>query len=308
MKTFKKFLESCEAINEAEYNKEWWDSKSDAFQKRYIERHPNSIYAQKAGATSSVKPTEKKDSSVDTSKMTPKQKAKHYSNMLNPKQGSRYFAGQYVNPDNDDLPDDVLVDDDGKIIGFSNKDAFAKYGKKPTAQDKAANKELSNWLGSDDYNKVYNPDAKPSKSTKSPKMSSAQTEKLSKYSKNPKELESIGTSLLDSKDKTNSRMYALGRLGKNPNTPDHILKRIEKEEPYEMLDSPRASKEFLDNQVKALDPTKNYTWVDMLVQNPALDKNHKKTLNDKLNASLSKTKDKYMKDRIQWQLDLLNGK
>ena len=48
MKTFRKFLESCKAINEAEYNKEWWDSKSDAFHKRYIERHPNSIYAQKA--------------------------------------------------------------------------------------------------------------------------------------------------------------------------------------------------------------------------------------------------------------------
>lgn len=47
MRSFKKFVESCKAINEAEYNKEWWDSKSDAFKKRYIERHPNSIYAQK---------------------------------------------------------------------------------------------------------------------------------------------------------------------------------------------------------------------------------------------------------------------
>ena len=52
MKTFKTFVESCKQINEAEYNKEWWDSKSDSFKQRYIERHPNSIYAQKAGATS----------------------------------------------------------------------------------------------------------------------------------------------------------------------------------------------------------------------------------------------------------------
>lgn len=52
---FKKFLESYEAINEAEYNKEWWDSKSDSFKKRYIERHPNSIYAQKAGFFNKMK-------------------------------------------------------------------------------------------------------------------------------------------------------------------------------------------------------------------------------------------------------------
>lgn len=48
MKTFNKFLESYQ-LNEAEYNKEWWDSKSDSFKKRYIERHPNSIYAKKFG-------------------------------------------------------------------------------------------------------------------------------------------------------------------------------------------------------------------------------------------------------------------
>ena len=55
MKTFKKFLESCKAINEAEYNKEWWDSKSDSFKKRYIERHPNSIYAQKTNLSNKQK-------------------------------------------------------------------------------------------------------------------------------------------------------------------------------------------------------------------------------------------------------------
>jgi len=55
MRSFKKFVEECEAINEAEYNKEWWDSKSDSFKKRYIERHPNSIYAQKASSKTSSK-------------------------------------------------------------------------------------------------------------------------------------------------------------------------------------------------------------------------------------------------------------
>lgn len=48
MKGFKKFVESCKRIEEAEYNKEWWDSKSDSFKKKYIEKHPNSIYAQKS--------------------------------------------------------------------------------------------------------------------------------------------------------------------------------------------------------------------------------------------------------------------
>lgn len=57
MKTFKKFVEDCKSINEAEYNKEWWDSKSDSFKKRYIERHPNSIYAQKSRMT----PNQKKE-------------------------------------------------------------------------------------------------------------------------------------------------------------------------------------------------------------------------------------------------------
>lgn len=52
---FKKFLESCKSINEAEYNKEWWDSKSDSFKQRYIERHPNSIYAQKANLSNKQK-------------------------------------------------------------------------------------------------------------------------------------------------------------------------------------------------------------------------------------------------------------
>ena len=77
MKTFKKFLEECETINEAEFNKEWWDSKSDSFKKRYIERHPNSIYAQKAGISSGTKPIEKTTKSQtkqNSSKEEPKKK------------------------------------------------------------------------------------------------------------------------------------------------------------------------------------------------------------------------------------------
>lgn len=42
-------------LEEAEYNAEWWDSKSDNFKKRYIERHPNSIYAQKANLSNKQK-------------------------------------------------------------------------------------------------------------------------------------------------------------------------------------------------------------------------------------------------------------
>ena len=34
-------------LYEAELNMEWWNSKSPAYQKRYLSRHPNSIYAQK---------------------------------------------------------------------------------------------------------------------------------------------------------------------------------------------------------------------------------------------------------------------
>ena len=43
-------------LEEAEYNDAWWNSKSDNFKKRYIERHPNSIYAQKAKNIKSSKP------------------------------------------------------------------------------------------------------------------------------------------------------------------------------------------------------------------------------------------------------------
>ena len=35
-------------LYEAELNLEWWNSKSPAYQKRYLTKHPNSIYAQKA--------------------------------------------------------------------------------------------------------------------------------------------------------------------------------------------------------------------------------------------------------------------
>lgn len=66
MKSFRKFIESYEEINEAELNLEWWNSKSPAYQKRYLDRHPNSIYAQK------VKSGELSVASSDTSE-APKQ-------------------------------------------------------------------------------------------------------------------------------------------------------------------------------------------------------------------------------------------
>ena len=34
-----------EYLYEAELNLEWWNSKSPAYQKRYLSKHPNSIYA-----------------------------------------------------------------------------------------------------------------------------------------------------------------------------------------------------------------------------------------------------------------------
>jgi len=76
MKTFKKFLESYEPVNEAEYNKEWWDSKSDSFKKRYIERHPNSIYAQKANSQPSKKDSKSpsKGGEKDHGKDSPEEK------------------------------------------------------------------------------------------------------------------------------------------------------------------------------------------------------------------------------------------
>lgn len=67
MASFKKFVENYEPVNEAEYNKEWWDSKSDSFKKRYIERHPNSIYAKQA-RTSANKSIASKDKSIDRAK------------------------------------------------------------------------------------------------------------------------------------------------------------------------------------------------------------------------------------------------
>lgn len=245
MKTFKKFLEECEPINEAEYNKEWWDSKSDSFKKRYIEKHPNSIYAQKAGAskttvkertpehidkeisaiTSSlgklmkqpggasdsviegivsklaelqrekaaksqsasakkpeksqlnartnkpmplkqgskqvVKNAEKKKEQAEEGKpiafdkMSKDQRAKAFVKLLNPK---KFWVGQVVNPDSDNLPLEVIVDDDGKVIGFEDEETERKYGKEPTKADIANNKALEKWLGSKEYNEYFGED------------------------------------------------------------------------------------------------------------------------------------------------------
>ncbi len=92
MKSFRKFVESYQPVNEAEYNKEWWDSKSDSFKKRYIERHPNSIYAQKA--TSSVK------ANTSSPKNPPKAKPKSTTNKNSSKEINQAFfkkTDSYVN-------------------------------------------------------------------------------------------------------------------------------------------------------------------------------------------------------------------
>jgi hypothetical protein len=64
------------SIYEAELNLEWWNSKSPAYQKRYLQKHPNSIYADKAksGELEVKDSTEKK--SVDPLDKIAKQRDK----------------------------------------------------------------------------------------------------------------------------------------------------------------------------------------------------------------------------------------
>ena len=57
-------IKLSEYLYEAELNLEWWNSKSPAYQKRYLSKHPNSIYAQKAKSGE----LEVKDSEKDSTK------------------------------------------------------------------------------------------------------------------------------------------------------------------------------------------------------------------------------------------------
>lgn len=182
MKTFKIFLEDCEPINEAEYNAEWWDSKSDSFKQRYIERHPNSIYAQKAKSVPAA--TEKKN---------------------------------------------------------QEKSSTSVKGVNSLLKDKSA--------ASSDF-------------------------------------ETAATVLLDRPQQTDAWMRKVNALAEHPYTPDSVIRRMEKEQPYAALHSPKASKEFLDTQAKTLDPMKDYTWMDVLVQNPALDTSQRETIAMKLKKSI----------------------
>ena len=219
MKTFKKFVESCEPINEAEYNKEWWDSKSDLFKKRYIERHPNSIYAQKAG--SSMKSQSKSDQ------------------------------------------------------------------KKPSTSVKATNDLIQN-----------------KNSTSS-------------------DFEKAATVLLDKPKNEEPWARKVIALAKHPYTPESVIRRMEKEQPFFALHSPKASQEFLDTQVKKLDPFDDYTWIDALVQNPSLDTSQRERLTLKLKRALNTVpklkadlygepitdfQKEWIKDRFNWQLDQLLNK
>lgn len=174
MKTFKKFLESYQEVNEAEYNKEWWDSKSDSFKKKYIEKHPNSIYAQNGG----TKPIEKDTTNKKMGQAQPKQKPSKEPKKTDSNQ--RYWVGQTVNPDDENLPDSVLVDDDGVVIGFTSKAAYNKYGKEQTADDKKENKENKNRI-----NKFWDLDDHLRNNKKN--MSSADFEKMiNQYDDNEK--------------------------------------------------------------------------------------------------------------------------
>ena len=187
MKPFKKFVESYETVNEAEYNKEWWDSKSDSFKKRYIERHPNSIYAQKS--------MERKASSPKTNTSV-----KSINSLL------------------------------------KNKSAAEK------------------------------------------------------------DFETASTVLLDHPKKYDDAWTRkVVALAQHPYTPESVIKRMEKEQPYAALHSPKASKEFLDYQARNLSPLHDFTWIDILVQNPNLSKESKALLKQKLNQAI-KDVDKIKKD------------
>lgn len=237
MKTFRIFLESCEAINEAEFNKEWWDSKSDSFKKRYIERHPNSIYAQKAKSQPS-----KKDS-VDK---------KHLSRKPS-------------------------TTSDGREL--SQISAPSSTGKRSSIA-----KVIDILKDKNSEQKVVN---------------------------------TYAETLLDHDSGTDVWYRAMIRAAENPKIDPKLVKRMEKEQPYIALHSPKASQEFLDAQIKKLDPFDNYTHIDVLVQNPALDTSQRETLAKKLKKALkaADTYDynvngdpDYFKDRFQSQLNQLLNK
>lgn len=67
-------------IYEAELNLEWWNSKSPAYQKRYLQKHPHSIYADKVKsgelevADNSTNSTSKEQSKIEKKRSTTQEK------------------------------------------------------------------------------------------------------------------------------------------------------------------------------------------------------------------------------------------
>ena len=81
-------------LYEAELNLEWWNSKSPAYQKRYLTKHPNSIYAQKAKLGElEVKDNEKdstKENESDTDNTEKlKSQLKDLQDLIKQKEGER---------------------------------------------------------------------------------------------------------------------------------------------------------------------------------------------------------------------------
>lgn len=58
-------------LYEAELNLEWWNSKSPAYQKRYLTKHPNSIYADKV-KSGEISVGDDKNEKIETEPKTPK--------------------------------------------------------------------------------------------------------------------------------------------------------------------------------------------------------------------------------------------
>lgn len=248
MQSFKVFVESCKKINEAEYNKEWWDSKSDSFKKRYIERHPNSIYAKKG------------------------------------------MGGK-----------DVSYDE------FKNRNKLSKDEKKA-----AWGREQKKYKANQDLINKKNTSVKSVNSL------------LKNKNSTEKDFETASTVLLDHPKDDDAWVRKVVALAEHPYTPDSVIRRMEKEQPYAALHSPKASKEFLDAQAKNLDPIHDFTWIDVLVQNPSLSKESKALMAKKLNQAikgLAKIKNdpaepdeemtdwnrNWYKDRFQSQLKMLNS-
>ena len=293
MKAFKKFVESYEEINEAEFNKEWWDSKSDSFKQRYIERHPNSIYAKKDGGLKGVeKNIAHKEREED------KRQREVEKDVSGNKAWRQLLAKRGLAADKKGK--------DFKALTPRYKKALVKGAEEVYGKDSPQAKRAQ---------KIWGDKKANDEKRKSTSISSV-SDLLKDKNSTSKDFETAATVLLDKPQNTDAWMRKVNALAEHPYTPDSVIRRMEKEQPYAALHSPKASQEFLDDQIKKLNPYDAYTWMDVLVQNPSLDTSQKETLSIKLKKALDDVNKKkwhkdskdFYKKRLQWQIDQLLNK